>query len=191
MEKERILNYFVTIVLAVSLGGCAYDSASRIPMAESEQAVSAERQIERQPEIVLPTFPMGAKFRCPGIDLIISKVEVLLEEDGTVVAQPYLKNRCGGRGSGTANFLFEASGGCAAVVQPYGFNIGPGEEIRMFSALGFCNERVDPPVSVGNTFTVTADYDDEIEEFNEGNNSCVVLVRHDETSWWTYDCLVH
>lgn len=191
MRNGRIINYFVKIVLTFTLGGCAYDSASRIQVAESERAVSVERQIERRPEIVLPTLPMGAKFRCPGIDLIISKVEVLLEEDGTVVGQPYLKNRCGGRGSGTADFLFEASGGCAAVVQPYGFNIGPGEEIRMLSALGFCNERVDPPVSVGDTFTVTADYNNEISEFNEGNNSCVVTVRHDETSWWTHDCLAH
>ena len=86
MKKEWISKYRVAIVLAVGLGGCAYDSASRIPVAESEQAVSAERQIERQSEIVLPTFPMDAKFRCSGIDLIISKVEVLLEE----VLQPLM-----------------------------------------------------------------------------------------------------
>jgi hypothetical protein len=157
-------------------------------VSESLQDASASRQIERQTGRVLPLTTVSVGFRCPGIDLVVSRVEVLLEEDGTVVALPYLKNRCAGQGSGVANFLFEASVDCGAIHQPYGFNIGPGEEIRMGSALGFCNETDTPPLGASDYFTVTADYDDEIPEFNEGNNSCVVTIRPEETTWWTHDC---
>ena len=58
----------------------------------------------------------------------------------------------------------------------------------MFPALGFCKERVDLSEDVDGGFTVTADYYDEITEFNEGNNSCLVTVRHDAMSWWIQEC---
>ena len=47
---------------------------------------------------------------------------------------------------------------------------------------------MDPYEDVDGGFTVAADYYDEITEFNEGNNSCVVTVRHDAMSWWIHEC---
>jgi hypothetical protein len=143
--------------------------------ADSSNVVDEAREDNNQAE----SETYVAKTFCPGVDLVLTKVEIFRASGGNVFVRCYGKNRCIGSCTSNVEFTIDVvdpAGAGLGVVQPVGTGIEPLQEFATGAAVGVYS-------STERTVTYSIRIDPEnrsCTDANPANNSCTVTLRSDE-----------
>ena len=143
--------------------------------ADSSDAVDEAREGNNQ--AVSETYV--AKTFCPGVDLVLTKVEIFRASGGNVFVRCYGKNRCIGSCASNVEFTIDVVDPPDAglgVVQPVGVGIESLQEFATGAAVGVYSSSV-------RTVTYSIRIDPESSsctDANPANNACTVTFRADE-----------
>jgi hypothetical protein len=144
--------------------------------ADSSSVVDEAREDNNQAE----SETYVAKTYCPGVDLVLTKVEIFRASGGNVFVRCYGKNRCIGSCVSNVEFTIDVvdpAGAGLGVVQPVGVGIEPLQEFATGAAVGVYS-------SSERTVTYSIRIDPETRsctDANPANNSCTVTLRADES----------